>query len=156
MSAFNEKNGYWEYLWDNGQVYFKGNWEKGLMHGDWQSYYPTGRLLGSGCYKNGLRDGKFSSYHDNGNLECEGSFKDGKRIDVWGNDDDRRPVSLEIRRDVCDSFEQQYKRSPMMQQQIGDLVGKVLVCVCAPMQCHGDYLAEKANKHENSKIVFGG
>lgn len=79
-------------------------------------------------------------------------FKDGKRIDVWGNDDDRRPVSLEIRKNVCDSFEQQYKRSPMMQQQIGDLVGKVLVCVCAPMQCHGDYLAEKANKHGEEKL----
>ena len=83
LSDVNEKNGYWEYFWDNGQVYFKGNWKKGLMHGDWQSYYPTGRLLGAGCYKNGLRDGKFSSYHDNGNLECEGSFKDGKRIGSW-------------------------------------------------------------------------
>ena len=64
----------WRYYWDNGQLYFEGNWNGNLKHGPWKSYYPTGNLLGMGNYNNGLRDGDYSSYYDNGNMKYFFSF----------------------------------------------------------------------------------
>jgi len=61
----------------------------------------------------------------------------------WGNDDNRQ--GEKYRQQVCESFKLQYLESETMQAEIRELKGMVLGCWCYPKQCHGDYLAEKAN-----------
>ena len=75
MLTSDEKNDYWEYFWDNGQLYFKGCWKKGVKHGPWESYYPTGKILGQGYYSNGLRDGKFFRIMITERLNMKGILK---------------------------------------------------------------------------------
>jgi len=48
---------------------------------------------------------------------------------------------------VCDCYEQHYlPHKPSITGDIGKLKGKVLVCHCYPLRCHGDTLVGKANK----------
>jgi hypothetical protein len=47
---------------------------------------------------------------------------------------------------VCDCYEKHYlPHKPSIASDIGKLKGKVLVCHCYPLRCHGDTLAGKAN-----------
>ena len=39
-----ERHGYWERYWDNGQLWYKGNYVNGKQHGYWERYYPNGKL----------------------------------------------------------------------------------------------------------------
>lgn len=52
------------------------------------------------------------------------------------------------RDEVCDHFADHYlPYKPSLLRKIPNLKGKVLVCWCHPLRCHGDHLAELAN-HE--------
>jgi hypothetical protein len=47
---------------------------------------------------------------------------------------------------VCNCYESHYlPHKPSIAKDIGKLKGKVLVCHCYPLRCHGDTLATKAN-----------
>jgi hypothetical protein len=47
---------------------------------------------------------------------------------------------------VCDCYEKHYlPHKPSISSNIGKLKGKVLVCHCFPLRCHGDALALLAN-----------
>lgn len=51
---------------------------------------------------------------------------------------------------VCDCYAKHYlphKPSILQQLSNGDLTGKVLVCHCHPLRCHGDTLAQIANDY---------
>ena len=55
---------------------------------------------------------------------------------------------------VCDCYEHNYlPNKPSITNSIDDLKGKVLICYCYPLRCHGDALAAMANgnKHEPKK-----
>jgi hypothetical protein len=48
---------------------------------------------------------------------------------------------------VCNCYERHYlPHKPSINSDIGKLKGKVLVCHCYPLRCHGDTLASKANE----------
>jgi hypothetical protein len=48
---------------------------------------------------------------------------------------------------VCDCYERHYlPHKPSITSDIGKLKGKVLVCHCHPLRCHGDTLAGKSNE----------
>jgi ParB-like chromosome segregation protein Spo0J len=52
------------------------------------------------------------------------------------------------RDEVCDAYERHYlPHKPSISERIeaGELTGKVLVCHCYPLRCHGDCLAAEAN-----------
>jgi hypothetical protein len=54
------------------------------------------------------------------------------------------------REQVCDCYERHYlPHKPSITSDIGKLKGKVLVCHCYPLRCHGDTLAGKANEASN-------
>jgi hypothetical protein len=47
---------------------------------------------------------------------------------------------------VCDCYENSYlPNKPSILQAVNDLKGKVLICHCYPLRCHGDSLAALAN-----------
>jgi hypothetical protein len=51
---------------------------------------------------------------------------------------------------VCKCYEKHYlPHKPSIISDIGKLKGKVLVCHCYPLRCHGDTLAGKANEAGN-------
>ena len=39
-----ERHGYWESYFDNGQLWYKGNYVNGNKHGYWERYYRNGEL----------------------------------------------------------------------------------------------------------------
>jgi antitoxin component YwqK of YwqJK toxin-antitoxin module len=56
MNKLNDKNqrhGYWETYWSNGQLWYKGNYINGYKDGYWESYYSNGQLKSKGNYING-------------------------------------------------------------------------------------------------------
>lgn len=64
------------------------------------------------------------------------------RGSMWGNP---YPITKQMDRDaVCDCYEE--KSLPALQDQIHQLKGKVLVCFCAPLRCHGHSLAAIAEE----------
>jgi hypothetical protein len=72
----------------------------------------------------------------------EGIFVRIDRQTKWGN-----PYALgseSERSKVCEMFAVYLEESPLM-NDIGELVGMVLGCHCAPRKCHGDVLAKLAN-----------
>jgi antitoxin component YwqK of YwqJK toxin-antitoxin module len=63
-----EKHGYWEYYYDNGQLWCKGNYINGKEHGYWEVYYSNGQLSYKGNFVNGIKHGYWEPYHYNGKL----------------------------------------------------------------------------------------
>ncbi len=52
-----QQHGYWEYYYQNGQLWYKGNYHNGSRHGCWESYSQNGELHYKGNYHNGERHG---------------------------------------------------------------------------------------------------
>ena len=50
------------------------------------------------------------------------------------------------REEVLIRYQEYIKNSPELSANIHELKGKQLGCWCKPLGCHGDYLAEKANR----------
>ena len=47
MNQFNENNqkdGYWEYYYPNGELAYKGNFINGQRNGYWEGYYFNGQI----------------------------------------------------------------------------------------------------------------
>lgn len=66
------------------------------------------------------------------------------RPSKWGN-----PFSIGkdgTREQVIEKYREWLARNPALQAELTGLKGKVLGCWCAPKACHGDILAELANK----------
>jgi antitoxin component YwqK of YwqJK toxin-antitoxin module len=40
----NQPHGYFEYYYDNGELYYKGNYVNGIRHGYWEGYNYNGEL----------------------------------------------------------------------------------------------------------------
>jgi hypothetical protein len=67
------------------------------------------------------------------------------RTTEWGNP--FKIMNNASRDDVCDNYANFLKNKPSLQKQLHKLKGKVLVCWCYPLRCHGDHLAELVNKY---------
>lgn len=46
----NLREGYWERYWDNGDLYYKGNYINGKRVGYWEIYYKRGKLNSKGFF----------------------------------------------------------------------------------------------------------
>ena len=71
------------------------------------------------------------------------------RLSRWGN-----PFRIPAdgsRDDVCDRFAHHLAKRPALLEQIADLRGKVLVCWCHPLRCHGHHLAALANQSNHAR-----
>jgi antitoxin component YwqK of YwqJK toxin-antitoxin module len=64
----NQKTGYWE----NGKLWYKGNYKNGNQDGYWEGYYFNGNLSWKGNYKNGIKHGYWECYYFNGDLYSKG------------------------------------------------------------------------------------
>jgi hypothetical protein len=73
----------------------------------------------------------------------------------WGN-----PYEVGVdgtRAEVIAMFRKYLERSPTLLARLPELRGKYLGCFCAPASCHGDVLAELANRGgEGQTSLFGG
>lgn len=75
--------------------------------------------------------------------EAEGLAVRIDRKTPWGNP---HVVGRDgSREDVCDSYAYDFPSEGGLLHFVPSLKGKVLGCWCAPLRCHGDFLAELAN-----------
>jgi antitoxin component YwqK of YwqJK toxin-antitoxin module len=79
-----KKNGLWQSFRKNSQIISKGNYKNGLKEGRWEFYHLFGNNMQARTnYKNGKKDGEHKSYWGNGNLRLRGSYKNGKPTGLW-------------------------------------------------------------------------
>ena len=73
------------------------------------------------------------------------------RPSKWGN-----PFAIGAdgdRDEVCDRYEAWFTVQPHLIAALPELRGKDLVCFCAPLRCHADFLLKLANRREGSMAV---
>ena len=58
-----EAHGSWERYWDNGQLWYNGNYVNGNRHGYFEYYYDNGQLWSKGNYVNGNKHGYWEEYY---------------------------------------------------------------------------------------------
>ena len=79
--------GKWVGYWENGQLWYKGEYNKdGKEVGKWVSYHEN--LHGQWGWKgefndNGKKVGEWIEYYSNGQLKEKGDYKDGKKVGEW-------------------------------------------------------------------------
>ena len=78
-----EKEGDWVWYRENGQLFFKSNYQNGRLNGASVSYHDIGQLWFKGNHKNDEKDGAWIRYYANGQLEYKGNFKNGNKLGVW-------------------------------------------------------------------------
>jgi antitoxin component YwqK of YwqJK toxin-antitoxin module len=78
----NLKTGYWEYYWENGKLWYKGNYVNGIQEGYWEWYWSNGNIAWKGNFKNGKQDGYWEFYYSNGNIELRGNYINGKFYEI--------------------------------------------------------------------------
>jgi hypothetical protein len=69
----------------------------------------------------------------------------------WGNpfshmDNTKAEFKVNSREEAIDSFKEWILTQPTLLEKLPELKGKTLCCFCKPKSCHGDVLAELANK----------
>lgn len=47
---------------------------------------------------------------------------------------------------VCNKYERWFPLQEHLETKLHELIGKTLGCHCAPLRCHVDYLASRANE----------
>jgi hypothetical protein len=70
--------------------------------------------------------------------------RSGLKASVWGN-----PFIIGKdgpREEVMEKYRAWLMSNPELLKKVAELRGKVLGCWCAPLACHGDILAELANR----------
>jgi len=69
----------------------------------------------------------------------------------WGNpfshrDGTKALYKCETREEAVESYRKWIMTQPQLLQKLPELKGKTLACWCKPLACHGDVLAELADK----------
>ena len=77
-----KREGAWVTYYENGQLWYKGDYKSGKQEGAWVSYHKTGKLKSKGNFKNGKATGAWVGYLKDGTVfkDWTGTFKDGKKI----------------------------------------------------------------------------
>lgn len=88
MNQFNDKglkDGPWEeyYTVGNGQLWRKGEYNNGELHGVWLVYSWKGHLDVKLEFNNGNQHGIYESYYDNGGLRMKGLNLNNEEIGFW-------------------------------------------------------------------------
>ena len=73
-----KEDGEWVINHENGEFWWKGNYENGKEEGVWVGYHKNGQLASKGNCKNGKKEGEWVSYWDNGQLMSKGNYKNSK------------------------------------------------------------------------------
>lgn len=68
------------------------------------------------------------------------------RPSKWGNPFAMKSQDYRERDRVIKAYREWVQKQPKLMDSLHELKGKTLGCWCAPMPCHGDVLAELANK----------
>lgn len=73
------------------------------------------------------------------------------RPSCWGNpfshkDNTWAIFKTKTREEAIERFKEYLLNTPELMNKLPELKGKVLGCWCSPLACHGDVLAELANK----------
>ena len=76
-----KKNEYY----DNGLLFFEGNYFKGKKSGKGKEFRKNGNLLFEGEYLNGLKHGKGNEYYENGRILFEGEYFKGEDMEKVKN-----------------------------------------------------------------------
>ena len=71
--------GLWFGYWDNGQLWYKGNYKNGKMDGSWINYYDNGQLISKNWMKNDKLEGYFITYNEDGSVWKKETYKNGKK-----------------------------------------------------------------------------
>ena len=72
--------GHWQWFFENGQMSSQGYYEDGIWHGPWVWYHPNGEVRLRGNYENGKAEGRWRYYYDTGRIKEIRNYKNGKRI----------------------------------------------------------------------------
>jgi antitoxin component YwqK of YwqJK toxin-antitoxin module len=59
----NQRHGYWEGYYPNGQLWWKGNCINDMRHGYWEGYHPNGKVYYKENYFNGQQIGFWINYY---------------------------------------------------------------------------------------------
>ena len=78
----NQRTGYWEEYWDNGDLETKGNYINGLRNGYWENYYVNGIINSKGNYLNGKRNGYWEDYYYDGDIVSKRNYFNGKFYEI--------------------------------------------------------------------------
>ena len=62
------------------------------------------------------------------------------RGSIWGNPFHIDPYNRITREKVISLYEEYIRESPVLLNSLSELVGKVLMCHCVPLPCHGEVL----------------
>jgi hypothetical protein len=145
-----KEHGYWESYYENGQLYYKGNYVNGKPHGYWEYYWYNGQLWYKGNYVNGERHGYWEYYYSNGKLCYKGFYDMGNRVEY--NPDEPKeniidgfiyPCILEVSQDkdfIGDTF-----MMPNKAQVCICKLGDKYVCIESPEE-QNDYILETIKK----------
>ena len=73
------------------------------------------------------------------------------RGSVWGNpyshlDESQAKVKVKNRKEAIEKYRMYILGNPQLLARLPEIQGKVLGCFCKPKSCHGDILAELADK----------
>ncbi len=82
--------------------------------------------------------------------KAEGLFVRIDRRSIWGN-----PFKITKKNDrttVIQKFAEAFVKQTELQEQLGDLQGKVLGCWCYPEACHGCILIEHLKRQTHDQI----
>ena len=55
-------------------------WKNGSKEGEWIWYYENGNIWYKGNFKNGKKEGECIWYHKDGNIWCKENYKNGKIV----------------------------------------------------------------------------
>jgi uncharacterized protein len=79
-----ERDGPFEFYYENGQLFSKGTFVAGEQHGPTEWYYENGQLQLKGTYVAGEEwHGPMEIYDENGQLKAGGTFNMGHKCGVW-------------------------------------------------------------------------
>ncbi|OMD66894.1 DUF4326 domain-containing protein [Paenibacillus odorifer] len=70
----------------------------------------------------------------------------------WGNpfshmDNTKAQFKVSTREEAIDKYREWIMTQPQLLNSLNELKGKTLCCYCKPKSCHGDILAELADKN---------
>lgn len=78
------RHGIWHYYFNNGKLYFTGEFFEGEPMGEHKYYYNNGKLKLRSYYAYGKEDDLWKYYNDDGSLRFSIEYKEGKHIKVDG------------------------------------------------------------------------
>ncbi len=71
-----------------------------LRDGEWVSWYENGSIWSKGNFRKGIREGYGVVYHLNGKVQIEGDYLNGNPIGIWKSYDASGNLVSEVNKDL--------------------------------------------------------